>query len=65
VLSQAGFDAGALLQQAQSQVAKEELRQLTNEVKIEASCKVFQLRMATRYLQKLHILSLLPRENLV
>ncbi|KAH9539305.1 hypothetical protein CY35_15G051200 [Sphagnum magellanicum] len=32
VLSQAGFDAGVLLQQAQSQVAKEELRQLTNEV---------------------------------
>jgi 2-hydroxychromene-2-carboxylate isomerase len=32
VLSQAGFDAGALLQQAQSQDVKEELRQRTNEV---------------------------------
>ncbi|CAK9206258.1 unnamed protein product [Sphagnum troendelagicum] len=32
VLSQAGFDAGALLQQAQSQDVKEELRRRTNEV---------------------------------
>jgi hypothetical protein len=41
VLSQAGFDAGALLQQAQSQVVKEELRQPTNEVRLRLLGKCF------------------------
>jgi hypothetical protein len=41
VLRQPGFDAGVLLQQAQSQVAKEELRQLTNEVRLRLLVKCF------------------------
>jgi 2-hydroxychromene-2-carboxylate isomerase len=41
VLSQAGFDAGALLQQAQSQDVKEELRRRTNEVRLRLLVKCF------------------------
>lgn len=41
VLSQAGFDAGALLQQAQSQDVKEELRRRTKEVRLRLLVKCF------------------------
>jgi hypothetical protein len=41
VLSQAGFDAGALLQQAQSQHVKDELRRRTNEVRLRLLVKCF------------------------